>query len=401
MDIYMDAAATAKYSEVDDIIVNTITSAMKRYWQNPSSLYASDVKEEIDKCRANIAKFIGAKPEEIIFTSGASESNNMAITGWVMNNDMTSLNSLNEELEFEEGYIPLLKSSHVITSPIEHKSILNLFNNLWRTHAQVHLCTVDEYGLINLNSIEQMLSIYKNEPKLVSVGIANNEIGTVQHIKMISDLVHKYGGVFHVDATQALRHIPINVEILGIDMMSCSGHKISPVLKGIGFLYKRNGVDIQPLIYGSQESGLRGGTENTYGIIGLSKAIEYCDVSYEKIEEMINKRDYFINQLESRFGCKLNGHNEYRLPNNINVVFPQNITGESLLYTLEMSDIFIGTGSACNSHTNVPSHVLKAIGLTSEEAMRSVRFTLPDDITYEDINKVINEIDKCIKIIEL
>lgn len=398
-EIYLDMAATAEYTEVDDIIIDTMTKAMKRYWQNPSSLYASDVKEEIDKCRTNIAKFIGAKPEEIIFTSGASEANNMAITGWVMNNDMISLNNDIKETEFEEGYLPILKSPHVITTPIEHKSILNLFDNLWRTHAQVHICGVDEYGLVYLDSLESLLSVYKNEQILVSVCMANNEIGVIQDIKTISELVHKYGGILHVDATQALGHISINVETLGIDMMSCSGHKISPVLKGIGFLYKRNEVDIQPLIYGTQEFGLRGGTENTFGIIGLSKAIKYCDISVWEIEALVNKRDYFIKQLESKFGCILNGHNGYRLPNNVNVMFP-NVTGESLLWTLDLADIKCSVGSACNSHANIPSHVLKAIGLTDDEVMRSVRFTLSDDITYEDINKVIEEIKKSIILIE-
>ena len=380
--IYLDNAATASYNEVDDIIIDTMVKAMKRYWQNPSSLYASDVKEEIDKCRANIAKFIGAKPEEIIFTSGASESNNMAIRGYV--DYMWKIHE---------------KTIIIITTPIEHKSILRAVESPCLS-AFAYYCDVDKYGMVDLNSLEELMQYRKNDSILVSVCMANNEIGVIQNIKKISELVHKYNGVLHVDATQALGHIPVNVETLGIDMLSCSGHKISPVLKGIGFLYKRNGIDIQPLIYGTQENGLRGGTTNTFGIIGLSKAIEYCDVNWWKIEELVNKRDYFINQLETKFGCKLNGHNEYRLPNNINVTFSQNITGESILYMLEISGIQISTGSACNSKSIQPSHVLKAIGLTDEEAIRTVRFTLPDDITYEQIDKVINEIDKAIKIIE-
>jgi cysteine desulfurase len=381
MGTYMDTAATASYNEVDDIIVDTMVKSMKRYWQNPSSLYASDVKEEIDKCRANIAKFIGAKPEEIIFTSGASESNNMAIRGYA---------------DYMWGNYE--KTVIIITTPIEHKSILKAIENPC-LDAFAYYCDVDKYGMVDLNSLEELMNDRKNDSILVSICMANNEIGVIQDIKTISELVHKYNGILHVDATQALGHIPVNVEILGIDMMSCSGHKISPVLRGIGFLYKRNGINIQPIIYGAQEQNFRGGTENTYGIIGLSKAIEYCDISWDEIEKLISKRDYFINQLETKFGCKLNGHNEYRLPNNINVTFSQNITGESLLYMLEMSDVYVSTGSACNSHTNVPSHVLKEIGLTDDEAMRSVRFTLSDDITYEDIDKVIEEIDKSIKII--
>lgn len=378
---YLDVAATNK-NEIDDIIINVMTRAMKEYWMNPSSLYASYVKEEIDKCRHNIAKFIGADVSEIYFTSGASESNNWAIRGYA-----------------DEILSSSYKNANIITTRIEHKSILESLNSD-SLGACIHYCDVNKYGLVDINGLRDLLDKLKNESILVSVGLANNEIGVVQNIGIISDLVHKYNGILHVDATQALGHIPINVKELGIDMMSASGHKISPVLKGIGFLYKKNGINIKPLIYGAQENGLRGGTENTFGIIGLSRALSYCNISYEEIEEMIDKRNYFIALLENRFGCKLNGHNEYRLPNNINVTFPQNITGESLLYTLEMSNIFVSTGSACNSKSITPSHVLKEIGLSDEEAMRSVRFTLPDDITYDDIYNVIKEIDKAIKIIE-
>lgn len=380
--IYLDASATAMYQSKDDIIVDTMANAMKEYWQNPSSLYAAKVKNKIDECRKNISEFIGAKPDEIYFTSGSSESNNLAICGWV------------DFLSIDSAYYP-----HVITTPIEHKSISNLV-----THgvgdAYIDFCNVNKLGVVDYKSLEYLLATYEHEPILVSVHMANNEIGTVQDIKKISSIVHQYGGILHVDATQVVGHIPIDVEELGIDMMSASGHKISPVLKGIGFLYKKNCINIRPIIHGSQEQGLRGGTENTFGIIGLSKAIDYCDVSYEKIKNICNKRDYFIDLLVTKLGCKLNGHCEHRLPNNINVTFPQNITGESLLYTLDLSDIKISVGSACNSHSIEPSDVLTEIGLDKDEAIRTVRFTLPDDITYRDIDFVFDEIKKAIKIIE-
>lgn len=379
--IYLDGAATANYGNKDNIIIDTITSAMKKYWQNPSSLYATNVKEEVNRCRKHIAEFIGAKPDEIYFTSGASESNNTVIRGWVDKN-ANSCSMVN-----------------IITTPIEHKSILEAVNNP-NLGACIRYCNVDKYGLVDYNSLKRLLSFREGEPILVSIGMANNEIGTIQNIDEISELVHRYGGILHVDATQAFGHIPIDVDKLGVDMMSASGHKISPVLKGIGFLYKRNSIDIQPLIYGAQENGLRGGTESTFGIIGLGKTIELCDVSLTNANKMCEKRNYFIDLLESKFGCKLNG-SEFRLPNNINVTFPQNITGESLLYTLEMSDIYVSTGSACNSKEIKPSYVLKAIGLSDEQAMKTVRFTLPDDITYEQIDKVIDEIDKAIKVIEV
>lgn len=385
--IYLDVAATSKYTNVDDIIVNTMTQSMRDDWMNPSSLYATKVKDKIDKCRKNIADFIVAKPEEVIFTSGASESNNAAIRGWVDQ-------QLKEEMEWED--LPPFNYPHVITTQLEHKSITSLFGNL---DAQMHFCKVDRFGMVDLDALRYWLEDYDGENMLVSIQYANNEIGTVQPIKEIADLVHRYKGVLHVDATQALPYIPIDVEKLGIDMMSCSGHKISPVLRGIGFLYKKKCINIQPLICGNQENGLRGGTENTYGIIGLSKALEYCDVSYERYEKMCSKRDYFIGLLENKFGCKLNGDRNKRLPNNINVTFSENIMGESLLYVLSMSNIFISTGSACNSHSIKPSYVLKEIGLSDEDAMRSVRFSLPEDITYEQINKVIIEIEKSLKLI--
>lgn len=379
----MDSAATAKYSNVDDIIVNTVTTAMMDSWMNPSSLYAANVKERINKCRTNIAKFINANTDEIYFTSGASESNNWVIRGFV---DDTIVNTL--------------KFPNIITTPIEHKSILKAVENE-NLNAHVRYCDVDKFGIIKYESLECLLKQRRHKSILVSIQMANNEIGTWQNIKKISELVHKYGGILHTDATQALCHIPIDVEYLGIDMMSCSGHKISPILRGIGFLYKRNGINIQPLIYGTQENELRGGTENTYGILGLNKAIEHSYVTIESMEELSRKRDYFIDYLEYKFGCKLNGHDINRLPNNINVTFPQNITGESLLYLLDMSDIKVGIGSACNSRSYEPSHVLKAIGLSDEEAMKTVRFTIPDDITYQEIDKVINEIEKSLKLIEL
>jgi cysteine desulfurase len=264
----------------------------------------------------------------------------------------------------------------------------------------IHYCKIDKSGFVDEEYLKYLLAWNHDRPTLVSIQMANNEIGTIQNIKRISNIVHQCDGILHVDATQALPCIPIDVEELGIDMMSCSGHKLSPVLKGIGFLYKKNCINIQPIIYGAQENGLRGGTENTYGIIGLNKALEYCDVTDEKFESICEKADYFIEKLKSKFGCRLNGHDTFRLPNNINVVFPQNITGESLLYMLDLSGIKCSVGSACNSESIEPSHVLKAIGLSDEEAMKTVRFSLSDDMTYQDIDYVIKEIDKAIKILE-
>ena len=379
--IYLDAAATAKYNNIDDIIIDTMITAMKDSWQNPSSLYATNIKDKINKCRANIAKFINANSEEIYFTSGASESNNWAIRGWV-------------DANVYKHYLS------VVTTRIEHKSIIESVKSI-SSSANVFYCDVDKFGLISCEVLEEILYHCEGRLVLVSIHMANNEIGTLQNVKKISELIHKYGGILHVDATQALGHIPINVEELGIDMMSCSGHKISPVLRGIGFLYKKNDISIQPLIYGAQENGLRGGTENTYGIIGLSKALEYCDVNTRTLDILRRKRDYFIDSLKFVFDCKVNGHGLSRLPNNINVTFPQNITGESLLYMLDLSGIKVSVASACNAKSIKPSYVLKEIGLSDEESMRTVRFTLPNDITYQEIDYVIDEIEKSIKLLEM
>lgn len=380
--MYLDVAATSNYAYIDDVIVDTMMNAMRRYWENPSSLYATNVKEKIDKCRVNITKFIGAKSDEIIFTSGATESNNAAIRGWS-----------------DEIWLHTYKTPHIITTRIEHKSILKLLDES-AMDAIVSYCDVDEFGVVDAKKLEQLLIVRKDKPVLVTIHMANNEIGVIQPIKEIADLVHRYDGILHVDATQAFGHIPIDVKELGVDLMSASGHKISPVLKGIGFLYKRSDINIQPLIYGAQENGLRGGTENVFGIIGLDKAIRYCDVSQKKTDEMCEKRDYFIELLEDRFDCELNGDSWNRLPNNINVTFPQNITGESLLYTLDLSNIQISVGSACNSTEVVPSYVLKEVGLSDEDAMKTIRITLPNDITYEEINYIVDEIGKAIKLIE-
>lgn len=386
MNIYLDNASTSEYRDVDDIVVSTMIYAMKEYWQNPSSLYSDGriVREEIDRCRENIAEFINAKPDEIIFTSGSSESNNMAIRGWD-----------------DEIWLNTYKSANIITTYIEHKSILKLLED-GNIGSEVHFCEVDKYGRVKIDSLIRLLEkcYKKNEAALVSICAANNEIGTVQKIKDIADIVHTYNGVLHIDATQMFGKLPIDVRELSVDMMSVSGHKISPVLKGVGFLYKKSSVNIQPLIYGNQEFGLRGGTENVFGIIGLNKAIEYCHLSDDSIREMYSKRDYFIGSLETKFDCKLNGHPFYRLPNNINVTFTQNIIGESLLYMLDMSGIMVSTGSACNSKAIEPSYVLRAIGLSDDEAIKTVRFTISEDITYEDIDNVINEIEKSVKLIQ-
>ena len=375
--IYLDAAATSKPKPE---VIKAMTSYFADKWFNPSSLYSESnkVKNDIESARKIIGDFINADKNEIFFTSSGSESNNWAIQGFV--------NYWNHK-----GITPI-----IVTSTIEHKSIIDCVDHMC---ADVHYVGVDNEGYINIDALEYILDHYNNKAILVSIQFANNEIGTVQNIKEISNIVHKYNAVFHTDAVQAFGRIHIDVEELGIDMLSASGHKIYAP-KGIGFLYKKDSVQIDPLIYGSQMDGMRGGTENTAFIIGMAKAVELIKKDTEYDLRLTVLRNNFISELKS-IGCKINGSLENRLANNINVTFPQNIMGESLIYLLDMSGIMVSTSSACNSRLFAISHVLKAIGLSNEEAVKTIRITLPDDITMDEIDIAVQEIKKQIKLLTL
>lgn len=380
--IYLDAAATSKpKKEVIDAMMPYFTEM----WQNSSSLYGSGakIKQDIRRARKVVADYIGARLDEVYFTSGGSEGNCWAIRGFV-------------DYWISHGVKPT-----VITTKIEHKSIMSCVKDL--NGVDVYYVDVDEKGFINLQNLDIILhNNHLNRPNnmtLVSIQFANNEIGTVQNIKEISEIAHRYNAVFHTDAVQALGQIPIDVDELGIDMMTASGHKIG-CPKGIGFLYKKSCVPIKPLIYGSQMDGLRGGTENVPYIIGMAEAIKSLKKDDERLIRLTVLRNNFISQLKS-LGCKVNGCLNERLPNNINVTFPQNITGEALLYTLDLAGIAISTGSACNSTSIEPSYVLEAIGLSDKEAMRTIRITLSEEITGEDIDVAFDEICKAVKLIEM
>ena len=381
MAMYLDNAATTKpKQEVIEAMIPYFTNK----WHNPSSLYsdAVKVKKDIEDARKTVANFINANANEIYFTSSGSESNCWAIRGFV-------------DYSISKGRKPC-----VITSTIEHKSIIECVDHL--NNVEVHYIGVDKYGFVNLANLRSMMlqARVTCDDIVVSIQFANNEIGTIQRIEDIADVVHRYDGVFHTDAVQAVGNVHIDVEALGVDMLTASGHKMG-CPKGCGFLYKKNNVNINPLIYGTQMDGLRGGTENTAYIMGMAKAIELCDTNFSNIEELYSKTDYFIGYLKYKFNAKLNGHPVKRLPNNVNVTFPQNITAEALLYSLDLSNIQVSVGSACNSHSIEPSHVLKAIGLSDEEAMKTIRITINNDITYEDIDYVVEELDKAIKIISI
>ena len=381
--MYLDNASTTKVKpEVIDAIMPWLTEK----YHNPSSLYsdATYAKIAVDDARKTIADFIHAKPSEIYFTSGGSESNCWAIQGFA-----------NSRLA--KHHVPV-----VITTNVEHKSIMECVKNL--PIAATYFLNVDSSGLVDIDELEDVIKeLVENgtdtDDILVSIQYANNEIGTIQEIRVISDVVHKYDCVLHTDAVQAFGQNDIDVVAKGIDMMSASAHKIGGA-KGTGFLYIRNGIEIKPLIYGSQMDGMRGGTENVAGIVGMAKAVELAKVHDWDGSPKYAIRDYLVEQLR-KIGCKLNGQVwERRLPNNINIMLPHDINGETLLYSLDVDDIQISTGSACNSRSIEPSHVLKAIGLSDDEASRCIRITIDDDFTKQNADYVIDAIDKSLKVLK-
>ena len=381
--LYLDQAATTK---VKPEVLESMLPYLKENFYNPSSLYSNGVKVKnaIEEARKTVADFINADDDEIYFTSCGSESNCWAIKGFVDEANMR------HQMPF------------VITTTIEHHSIMECTKAIEKLTCMVEYVGVTELGLVNLDELRESLetAIENTRPEniLVSVQFANNEIGSIQDIKFISSIVHEYGAKLHVDAVQAFGHITIDVKDMGIDMLSASGHKIGAP-KGSGILYKDYNVDIQPLIYGSQMNGKRGGTENVAGIVGFAKAVELAKEDMRNNQRLCLIRDYFIDKLQA-IGCTLNGSFDYRLPSNINVMLPRKVGSEETMLMLDLSGIQCSVGSACNSRSKEPSHVLRAIGMTDEEAARSIRFTISQDITKEDIDYVIDEIERCIKLIK-
>lgn len=377
--IYLDAAATTKPKEE---VIEAMMPYFTEKWYNSSALYsnANKIKKDIEEARKIVGNYINANSNEIFFTSGGSESNCWAVIGFI-------------NYCRRKG-----KPVSIITSTIEHKSILNCVDNM---NVDVHYVGVDEEGFINMKSLEALLheSNIEAHEILVSIQFANNEIGTIQHIADIAKLSHKYNAVFHTDAVQAFGQIPIDVKEIDIDMLSASGHKIGAP-KGVGIFYKKDSVQIDPLIYGTQMDSMRGGTENAPYVIGMAKAVELLQNDKERQLRLTILRNNFISQLKV-LGCKINGSLYERLPNNINVTFFQDIAGENMVYMLDLCDVYVSTGSACNSHSTEVSYVLKSIGLSDEEAMKTIRITLPDDITIDEIDKVICNITKQIMLLTM
>lgn len=367
--IYLDNAATTPTSIK---VIKAMLPYIISDFGNPSGIYdfARNSREAVSVARGQIAEVINCNPEEIYFTSGGSESDNWAIKGLIRPD-----------------------KNHIVTSKIEHHAILNTCRYLEKTHkVKVTYLDVDESGFVDL---KQLRSSITNKTALVSVMFANNEIGTIEPIKEIAEIVHEKGCLFHTDAVQAFGQIPIDVNELGIDMLSASAHKLNGP-KGIGSLYIRDGIEIDPLIHGGQqELGLRAGTENVPGIVGFGVAAQIASHTMDKkIERELQLRDLLIGKLKESFPeMKINGSLKDRLPNNVNISF-DGLDGESLLILLDDDGICASSGSACASESGEPSHVLLAIGRTPEEARGSIRLTLSDSTTEKEIDYVVKVIEK-------
>lgn len=371
--IYLDNAATTKTAPE---VVEAMLPYFTELYGNASSIYklGSESKKATIKARETIAQTLGAEPNEIYFTAGGSESDNWALKATF------------------EAYQD--KGKHIITSKIEHHAILHTCEYLEKRGAEITYLDVDENGLVDL---EQLKKAIRPDTILISIMYANNEIGTIQPIKEIGEIAAEHGILFHTDAVQAYGQLPIRVDELHIDMLSASGHKLNGP-KGIGFLYINKKVKIRSFVHGGQqERGRRAGTENVPGIVGLAAAAERAfRIMEEKTKKEIELRDYFISRIQKEIPyAKLNGHPTKRLPNNINFSF-EFIEGESMLIMLDVKGICASSGSACTSGSLDPSHVLLAIGLPHEKAHGSLRLTLSEENTKEEMDLVAEELKQIV-----
>lgn len=369
--IYLDNAATTK---INKEVLNCMMPYLTDNYGNPSALYkvGRNNKEAIEKARKQVASAIGTKPNEIYFTSGGSESNNLAINGVC-------------EQQKQKG------RNKIITSNIEHPSVLNVCKHLEQNGFEVTYVSVNKKGFVN---VDQIKSAIDDKTAIVSIMYANNEIGTIQSVSDIGTICKEHGVPFHVDAVQAVGNIEIDLSKNNIDLMSISGHKIHAP-KGVGCLYIKNGIECSPLIYGGgQENGLRSGTENVANIVGFGKAMEiatsYIHIKTDKIKYL---RNYFISSIVDNNYIKLNGGLYNRLCGNVNMSF-KNCEGESIALQLSSYDICVSAKSACNSKSLEPSHVIKAIEDDEDYLYGAVRFSIGEHNTKAEIDYVINAIKK-------
>ena len=372
--IYLDNAATTRTAPE---VVEAMMPYFTEYYGNASSVYSlgQESKEAISKARAEIAQVLGAKENEIYFTAGGSEADNWALKAAA------------------EAYGS--KGKHIITTKIEHHAILHTCEYLEKQGYEVTYLDVDEFGEVKLSELKKAI---RPDTILISIMFANNEIGTIQPIKEIGEIAHEHGILFHTDAVQAFGQVPINVDELHIDMLSSSGHKLHGP-KGIGFLYIRKGVKIRSFVHGgAQERKRRAGTENVPGIVGYGKAASMAALSMEeRTAKESELRDYLISRVMKEVPyTRLNGHPKKRLPNNANFSF-QFVEGESLLIMLDMKGICGSSGSACTSGSLDPSHVLLAIGLPHEIAHGSLRLTLSEETTKEEIDYTVEAVKEIVQ----
>ena len=368
MKVYLDNAATTM---VRQEVVDAMIPAFTTYYGNPSSLhaYARDAEKLLNDARADVAAVIGAKPDEIVFTGGGSESDNMALRGAVAANKK--------------------KGKHVITSAVEHHAVLHTLEAMQKEGIiELTVLPVDEFGIVSTDSVANAL---RDDTVLVSVMFANNEVGSINPIAEIGKVCREKGVLFHTDAVQATGHVPIDVNAMNIDLLSISAHKFHGP-KGVGALYIKKGVRIPALIIGGgQEKKRRAGTENVPGIVGLASALKIANAHMEENDKRVGAlRDKLIKGIaESIPDVKLNGHPTLRLPNNVNFSI-RYIEGESILLMLDINGIAASSGSACTSGSLDPSHVLLAMGLTHEVAHGSLRLTLSEFSTEEEVDYVLD-----------
>ena len=371
---YFDHAAT---TAIKQEVLDEMVPYLKEKFGNASSLYTlgRESKRAIEEARKRVAELINCKPNEIYFTAGGSESDNMAIKG----------------IAYSNKY----RGKHIITSKIEHPAVLHTCKVLEKKGFRVTYLNVNKDGIVDLENLRRSI---RNDTILISIMSVNNEIGTIQPIYEISKIAKMYNIIFHTDSVQGVGHIPIDVKDMGIDMLSLSGHKICAP-KGIGALYIKEGIEIEKLIDGGhQEKDKRAGTENVAGIVGLGKACEIAKRDLEKnIEYLKNLRDYFINSVERRIeDASLNGSRKLRVSGNSNFSF-KGINSQSLLLKLDEKGICVSSGSACSEGNGKPSHVLKAIGLSDEEAESAIRVTFGKENTKEDVEYLVDNIIESIR----
>lgn len=371
--LYLDYAAT---TPVHPDVVKEMLPFFSDYYGNPSSIHSigQEAREGIEVARTRIATLIGARPEEIVFTSGGSEADNFALKGIAFSKEN--------------------KGNHIITTNIEHHAVLETARFLQKRGLKVTYLKVDRDGLVDPQDVKHAITA---GTILVSIMHANNEVGTLQPISEISRITSEAGVYFHTDSVQTVGHLPVDVKKLGLDMMSMSAHKLYGP-KGVGALYLRRGIRITPLIHGGQqEYGRRASTENVPGIVGFGKAAEIAlkeiDTEAERITSLRNK---LIKGLMERIDrIQLNGHPTKRLPNNVNISV-EFVEGESLCLNLDMEGICSSTGSACSSSSAEPSHVLSALGIPPQLAHGSLRFSLGKWTTGDEIDRVIETLSRIV-----